>query len=554
VDSPALNDVIGKIFPNWSALLAGSAEAVTPGLVIIIWIIAGTTCSLVLKWLRESSKHIDEARRIVADVDKESVWERRNELLDRSRKYGGVVHEAWREFDETLVDDDERLLNTVPASEFFNERTLAPKLIGNRALHAIPAILTTIGLLGTFLGLTLGLRNLSLGDTPDELRKGIQTLVDGAALGFTASLWGVITSLVVTVVERLAERSVTKRIHSLQERVDGLFEARSPEHSLSEIATSTRESSTALNVLHEKIGSVLQEQIAQISEASALTIKESIHGTLAPMMEELTKVAARQSEEVFTKVSEDLTDAFRTIGVSLAEELKSSAESMRRTLDYMGEKIAEHADAHLQQAQALHELTSRQVEMLESSLPTFVGELERAAATLAGATNGLTEITSELARSAQGLGEAGAHVTQMVDGAVSSMKELTENATGAARLVSEQQGTLLALSEKATAIAERLGEAARLISSGYEGMSAAQREFLGSLRSELDEHSRAMAGWLASYGDEVSKQTTNRMDEWNEQTRKFTSTMLNAAQALSYAVEELSTRTEGAGENGVAAR
>jgi len=40
-------------------------------------------------------------------------------------------------------------------------------------------------------------------------KAGIQTLVDGAALGFTASLWGVAMSLVTNVYERWQEHQVT---------------------------------------------------------------------------------------------------------------------------------------------------------------------------------------------------------------------------------------------------------------------------------------------------------------------------------------------------------
>ncbi len=146
----------------------------------------------------------------------EDLWTRRAEIEQKAKNCSTPVADAWRDYDATLVVDDRRLLSTSPAEEFFNEHRFAPRLVDNRFLHAVPTSLTTLGLLGTFLGLTVGLRAVDLGSTTDELRDGIQTLVAGAALGFTASLWGVAMSLVTNVFERWQERRVVRSVRALQ--------------------------------------------------------------------------------------------------------------------------------------------------------------------------------------------------------------------------------------------------------------------------------------------------------------------------------------------------
>jgi len=101
------------------------------------------------------------------------------------------------------------------------------------------------------------------------------------------------------------------------------------------------------------------------------------------------------------------------------------------------------------------------------------------------------------------------------------------------------------LTGKTVEAAELLREASASLHGGFDGMRAAQTAFLRELEQNLHKHSTSMSGWLAAYGAQVSKQTSERMDEWNVHTSRFTSTMLNATQALSDAIDEAGSRGTG---------
>lgn len=380
MEDDGLGSVLEPILPRLDKLFSGNVDAASPWLVLLICFIAIITVLWAGYWSRQARRWVSEAKSLLEGVGREDLWTRRAEIEQKAKNCSTPVADAWRDYDATLVVDDRRLLSTSPAEEFFNEHRFAPRLVDNRFLHAVPTSLTTLGLLGTFLGLTVGLRAVDLGSTTDELRDGIQTLVAGAALGFTASLWGVAMSLVTNVFERWQERRVVRSVRALQARVDGLFTMHSPEQSLSEIAFSTNESNEALQVLHEKIGSTLQESVgqfgqnlttavgqigantdravaqvgetmgmavaqiglntdhavAQVGEETSRAVSEAIHNSLAPIMSELVSTAARQSADVFNAISDRLTSSFEELGVSLAEKLQSSSESMRDAIDTWG--------------------------------------------------------------------------------------------------------------------------------------------------------------------------------------------------------------------------
>ncbi|WP_066462959.1 anti-phage ZorAB system protein ZorA [Sanguibacter suarezii] len=573
MDEHGLGDLWTLIIPRFDRLLSGDVEAVTPLLVLIIWAVALYASGFAWWHARAAQRLVAETNHLLDGLEPSNLWERRSEVNARSLTCSEPVKDAWREFDETLVTEDRRLFNTVSAEEFFNEYHFAPRLFGNRFLHAAPTALTTIGLLGTFFGLTVGLRSLDLGSTTDELRTGIQTLVDGAALGFTASLWGVAMSLVTNVLERMQEGRVATSVRRLQSRIDGLFSMRSPEQSLSEIAFHASESREALQILHEKIGSVLQESVAQVGENTSRAVSDAIQMSLAPIMSELASKAAEQSADVFKEISGELTASFSEIGVSLAEQLKSSSDAMRNTLDYMTETLSRQADQHLAQMDVMEltaarhldglrmataeqlstiseattaqlrsvtEATERQLALLDGSLPRVVTGLERAASLVGASVDGmddvvaaLTGVTSDLATTSTGLGD-------MLAQAIGTMDGLATKTGTAAGALAAQQASVSDLTGETVAAAEQLRLASGVFSGGFDGMRHAQEQFLTDLEHRLGKHSEAMAGWLATYADEVSKQTSNRMGEWNEQTERFTSTMVSAALALSDAVDELS--------------
>lgn len=550
MDEPGLGSIVKFVLPEFGQIFSGSVEAVTPSLVVLILAISLGVGAYAWREARRAVRLLDEAHLPVEGVAQEELWSRRAEIAEAAATCSEPVAHAWREFNETLVSDDRQLYNTVEAAEFFNEHAFAPRLVGNRLLHVAPTALTMLGLLGTFIGLTVGLRGLDLSASAEELRGGIQTLVHGASLGFTASLWGVLMSLVVNVFERYQERRVVKKAQAVQARIDNLFKMRSPEQSLSDIASSSHESKEALQVLHEKIGSALQETVKTVGADTSAAVSAAIQDTIAPIMLDLASRAANQSADVFREISGQLTASFAEIGTSLASELRASAEGMRATLEYMGTQLARQADQHLQhmaelqastseQIVAITEAAARQVEMLDQALPKVIADLDRTATLVGEAATGMEVTTANLRTVAAGLGDVGTTLTTTLAGTVGTLDEMANRTAQVARSLDGQHEVVANLVERSTEAADRLVEASRTLHGGFDAMRATQASFLGDLEQQLNRHSSAMAGWLAAYGAKVEAQTAERMNAWNTHTQEFTSHMIQATSALSDAVDEL---------------
>ncbi len=142
---------------------------------------------------------------------------------------------------------------TVDAVEVFREAVLAPAFTSNRLVLAVPSILTGLGVLGTFVGLQLGIGSLNLSD-PGNLDKSIVPLIEGCAVAFSSSVWGILASLFFSFWEKLCEGFAFWQVRRIQNRVDALFPRYVPEEAMSELERSSRGTEDLLKGLAVAIG------------------------------------------------------------------------------------------------------------------------------------------------------------------------------------------------------------------------------------------------------------------------------------------------------------
>jgi hypothetical protein len=182
---------------------------------------------------------------------------------------------------------------TVDAAEVFRESAFAPAFSSSRLFLAIPSILTGLGVLGTFVGLQLGIGSLDL-KNPGNLDKSIMPLIEGCAVAFSSSVWGVLASLLFSFWEKTCEGVALWHLHKLQNRVDELFPRYVPEEAMSELERASRGTEDLLKGLAVAIGAEMQRAIgrlgAEIKDAVSSATAEG-HGPLMEKSAELLSTA-----------------------------------------------------------------------------------------------------------------------------------------------------------------------------------------------------------------------------------------------------------------------
>lgn len=215
--------------------------------------------------------------------------------------------------------------------------------MSSRLILAIPSILTGLGVLGTFVGLALGLGSLDLSST-ERIEEGIKPLIGSFTVAFSSSVWGVGLSLLFGFCEKFCEGRATGRIQEIQRRIDALFPRYVPEEAMSNLERTSRGTEELLKGLAVQIGN--QMQVA-VREGVAETLRQEIGNAATRVVEAIQKAFAGNAETI-TKttgamLSDKLVEELRNIS-AVVDQLKTDAASNRSVVtDAVGKLNAHHS-------------------------------------------------------------------------------------------------------------------------------------------------------------------------------------------------------------------
>jgi len=367
-------DLLKHLIPDFAHMFSANPNGISA------WFWSATALIFVLSLyflfvhFRRFRTRLRALRSLLEGQSKETLALSRRETMQKAQGLDAPnVGMLWREFDESLVlsSDQKHLFNTLDAEHFFNARTLAPGLTASRLLAAAPSFLVAIGVLGTFVGLTVGLEGLvGTSDEIESLKGGINKLISGAAVAFMTSVWGVFFSLLLNFVEKMFERSALGQIQQLQHDIDFLYPRIPAEQSLVHIAEYGKESKEALQELHERIGDRLQETLNGMSEAMQTALTDALNNIMAPAIQTLVSTTSQQSTQVLEKLVGNFMDGMTSVGREQGLQMQQAAADVNAAVSGMSERLN-------QLFSSLNEQQGRQMEVAQQQSAAFETQLQR---------------------------------------------------------------------------------------------------------------------------------------------------------------------------------
>lgn len=272
------------------------------------------------------------------------------------------------------------LRRTVEPGEIFADDTLAPGLASRRIFQALPGILTGLGALGTFVGLQLGIGALDLGDLKN-LDASIVPLIQGCAIAFSTSVWGVTASLGFSIVEKWLESFAVGRVRVLQAKIASLIPRYVPEEAMAALERSSRGTEDLLKGLAVAIGDEMQKAIGRLGSEIKVAVVSATREGQGPLAEQSAQMlsAALTAElgklkQTIGQMSEQFTTSFSTSSA----ELMRSVQSFQPTVSSLSETVlgAQQTVANAVYKLNAHEAVMSQlaetVEKLKQSAESFV--------------------------------------------------------------------------------------------------------------------------------------------------------------------------------------
>ena len=335
-----------------TAILPDLADYVVYGAIAVVTLIGLFKCLIPL-WRTTAA-----LRRAIVRLQQNAGKQLDKPVWQEARFVGKRLKGSWLRFLQNAEQLDRRGLPT-NVEDYINDDTVTHGP-GNAGLaELIPNLLTSLGILGTFIGLSRGLSSLNFADST-QLIEGIPDLLSGMRFAFGTSVAGISCSLVFNMLNRISQGSSYRAIDDFVTSFTQLAMSRPLDNDVQMIIQNQDR-----NFMLQGINETLVDRLAD-------SVSRSISMTMNPVAESMDRfivgTTRNQIEGVNHIVSRFLSEMDRSLGnqfSSLARTMGDLEQSQLRAAQATGENLTA-AEGIVRNARSLQEVTSHALGQFDS--------------------------------------------------------------------------------------------------------------------------------------------------------------------------------------------
>ena len=252
--------------------------------------------------------------------------------------------------------------------DYINEDELG-LYIHKRILEMIPDILTSLGILGTFVGLVWGLKNFSPNDY-EAMTSSVASLVEGIKVAFLTSIYGISLSIVYTYGMKSEYSNMTEKMQAFLDRFHGFVLPTAENESRNLLVASQKVQTQAMRQMAEQFSERMVSNFEQVITPTFQKMNDSLD-LLVVSVTRYQRDAVKEILDVFLK---EMNDSFKLQFQDFNEALEQLTRVQKENAQYtstlyesMGNQLAQ---SYEQQTRALQSATAKLVEMQNRSMDT----------------------------------------------------------------------------------------------------------------------------------------------------------------------------------------
>lgn len=340
---------------------------------------------------------------------------------------------AGKDYLASFKEFDKGSITNINASDYFYIENISATVRSLSLLKLNSSAFVSIGVLGTFLGLALGLARIDIDPLvvdADRLGAQIGELLANVSTAFNTSIFGLIGSLIALFAERLFRSRYEKSQNKLCEFLDSQFLDKNEFHSLIHTESITVGIQSAFSTKINGNDISTSDLIAKFLEHNERQTDalESFSSELAFTIEDLMNKVFNNEESTFRKefanIASKLTELSESLRSPAEDMTKNVVEELQQSLRVMIEEFQTSISDGARQE--MDQLTKQlgQVSSSLTSIPNVLEELQ------SSTENSIGRINSQMIDSAKLMGEETTQsvdqLSQIIGNLVSEIEEIQE--------------------------------------------------------------------------------------------------------------------------------
>lgn len=212
--------------------------------------------------------------------------------------------------------------------DFINEEEIDLH-IHKRLLEMVPDILTSLGILGTFVGLVWGLKNFNPNDYA-AMTSSVASLVDGIKVAFLTSIYGIALSIVYTYGMKSEYSSLTENLQGFLDRFHAYVMPTAENESRNLLVSSQKIQTEAMNKMAEQFS----VQMADSFEKVITPTFRKMNDSLDMLVTSVTRCQQDAVKEILDGFMKEMHGSFQMQFRDFNEALNQLKKAQKENADY----------------------------------------------------------------------------------------------------------------------------------------------------------------------------------------------------------------------------
>ena len=410
-----------------------------------------------------------------------------------------------------IIETHDDKKSNIPASEYINDYSVCKyNKLNLRMLDTAAGTLVGLGLLGTFLGLTLGIKGFDSSNT-ERINESIQGLLAGMGTAFLTSLLGMAFSILFTAADKALRHRLYKDIKEITDKLDS-------EYYIDDLVLANINQQNIVNQLYKALKNDLQQQALEIANKLTYTNAEgqnvTIGNTIGNAIREILTENTKQSKALMSFSTDLAMELNQGFDETLSRQMQQKIVPLMESVDATTKAVVEHIDKMADTVSSpATDMMQNVVDELKQSMQSLLNEFSTG---LSGSA------TSELENLAKQLGTA----TQ----AMADFPKNMENISATLQVTIE---------EVKHAISEISNTSANANSTAMQQMQEQITYATGAISNAITEVKEAMSG-ISQSSQEQSNQMVSKLADAAEKMGSFlTGTISTLSNSVQQSVKDI---------------